>query len=471
MFVLSVIIVTYSFLTTTVGVATSAGTACKEKQLGQIRATPKGTARCECVATGGKSVSFRWQSFAPNTTPAATLPTTIANIDTSFNSKAEPGWPYPGGKYFTSPSGSGGSGLSRLNPDGSVDTGFANAVGTANGGGNHQDVAVQADGKIVVVGGFTSWNNMRVNGVARLNPDGSRDESMNTSSSTATGGYPMAVAVQPDGKVVIGGSFLTWNGVSAKRLVRLNTDGTQDLAFAAAIGQGAMDGVVSNVMIDTNGKILLSGNFMKWNRVDTRGLIRLNSDGTLDMRFSEKSGTLGSPRSKSRVSNGLIWSSSVRLHGLWPDGKILVSGNYARGCAIGWGPVRLNQDGNPDNAFQGPRSTYSEGGASSWNATGTTEIRIDNADKAVEGVVDFAWGESSSPISPDSTITMRLRSRDRTKDIWMRISPTGSLMGAFVVASRANGTGTTVVDGRLFQDTNTSTDWRSTPSWVSFART
>ena len=89
---------------------------------------------------------------------------------------------------------------------------------------------VEPDGEVVIGGQFTSYNGTLRNRIARLNPDGTLDASFGPGSGADCGGIPSwcsvwAVAVQDDSKVLIGGDFATFNGTSRIRTARLNADG------------------------------------------------------------------------------------------------------------------------------------------------------------------------------------------------------------------------------------------------------
>jgi uncharacterized delta-60 repeat protein len=111
--------------------------------------------------------------------------------------------------------------VARLNTDGTVDTGFnPNANNTVFG------FAVQADGKVLIAGDFTTMGGVARNRIARVNADGSLDTSFNPdANSTVT-----SLAVQADGRVLAGGAFSTMGGSTRNRLSRLvNDPATQSL--------------------------------------------------------------------------------------------------------------------------------------------------------------------------------------------------------------------------------------------------
>ena len=93
-----------------------------------------------------------------------------------------------------------------------------------------QDFAPLGD-DIVAVGSFTNIGGLASNGLARLNISGNNTGTLNTTFDIA----PAAVAIQPDGKILVGGAFNLVNGTSVAKLVRLNSDGSIDNSFSAAI--------------------------------------------------------------------------------------------------------------------------------------------------------------------------------------------------------------------------------------------
>ncbi len=119
-------------------------------------------------------------------------------------------------------------GVTRLKTDGTVDHTFLNGYCGANG--TVHAVAIQADGKILIGGGFTLVNGSAHTNLARLNRDGSLDDSFGPS---FDGPRPAvySVVVQDDGKILVGGAFQIINGLGRTNLARLNPDGSLDDGF------------------------------------------------------------------------------------------------------------------------------------------------------------------------------------------------------------------------------------------------
>ena len=149
--------------------------------------------------------------------------------------------------------------IARLNLDGSLDLNF-------NSGGfgslsNITDVVLQPDGKILIIGPIISYNGTNARGIARLNADGSLDSTFNAG---AGADGVNSIALQPDGKIILVGSFTTFNNEFKKRIVRLNSDGSFDPIFNPGINDGASD-VIHDVSLQTDGKIIISGYFSTYN--------------------------------------------------------------------------------------------------------------------------------------------------------------------------------------------------------------
>ena len=191
--------------------------------------------------------------------------------------------------YFLNAVGAGSRRLVRLNVDGSVDTTFR--AGT--GGDNTIDcVRIQPDGKILLGGFFLTFNRVTVNRLVRLNQDGSIDSSFDTNGGAS--GPVLAIDVQQDGKILVGGNFATFGGTAANKIVRLNTDGSVDQSFLGTsdiIGIGA----IHEIVVQDDGKVLIGGDFgMSDNDF---GIARLLGNGSWDTGFSATVGGFEGVRS------------------------------------------------------------------------------------------------------------------------------------------------------------------------------
>lgn len=231
------------------------------------------------------------------------------------------------GGAFTSYNSNNNTHLIRLNEDGEKDTTFADA-GFNN---NVTSINVQTDGKILTGGNFTTFNGQPKNRLMRLNSDGTMDNSLNIG--TGFNEKISLILLQPDGKIIAAGDFTTYNGQNRNRIIRLNSNGTVDNSLN--IGTG-FNSVVLDMVLQSDGKILIAGEFTSYNGQNCNKLVRLNSNGTLDTSFNTGTGF-----------DNLVHSVALQL-----DGKIVVGGDFIfyNGQAR-FRIARLNADGTLDPTF------------------------------------------------------------------------------------------------------------------------
>jgi len=236
------------------------------------------------------------------------------------------------GGAFTSFNGTNIHHIARLNTDGSLDTGFDSGTGFNN---TVVALALQPDGKVVVGGFFTAFNGgIARNRIARLNVDGTLDTSIY--SITGFNNIVYSLALQPDGKVIVGGEFNSFGSTTCNRIARLNMDGSFDTSFDPSTG---FNNTVEYLVLQPDGKLIVGGQFTSFNSVVRNRIARLNADGSLDTSFDPGAGFQGSP-------------ASVRFIVLQPDGKIVVGGNFTSFDGIARNRIaRLNADGSLDTSF------------------------------------------------------------------------------------------------------------------------
>jgi uncharacterized delta-60 repeat protein len=157
--------------------------------------------------------------------------------------------------------------VGRVNADGSVDSGF-----NASANSDVHDFGVQPDGKIVIGG-----EGHRHSWLTRVNADGTPDTAFNNNADPSDQIY--AVALQTNGKIIIGGpGFTQVNGAERKRIARLNADGTLDTAFNASVEGNTSESGLDTIAIQPDGKILIGGSFNQVNGTAHAGIARLNGD-------------------------------------------------------------------------------------------------------------------------------------------------------------------------------------------------
>jgi uncharacterized delta-60 repeat protein len=186
------------------------------------------------------------------------------------------------GGSFTSINGINRLRIARLNSDGSLDTDFELPLGLDL---PTSALAFQSDGKVLIGGSFTRASASVRNRIARLNANGTLDTSFDPGSGADQTVY--AVVVQPDGKVIIGGAFTAVGGVNRSFLARLDATGAVDKSFNEVEGPNAP---IYALTVQASGKILLGGEFTTFNGITRRHVARLNANGSVDLGFTSPVG-------------------------------------------------------------------------------------------------------------------------------------------------------------------------------------
>jgi len=269
---------------------------------------------------------------------------------------------------------------SLINPNFLYGSGFDNNV---------LAIATQSDGKIVCGGSFTNYNGSPTNYIVRLNSDGSIDNTFLNGALYGFDSTVFSIAIQTDGKILVGGSFTTYNGIGANSIIRLNSDGTIDPTFVYGIGA---NGSVLAIAIQTDGKIILGGGFANYNGTLANYIIRLNTNGSVDGTFVYGTG----------------FNISVYTIAIQTDDKILVGGNWqSYNGTLANRIIRLNTNGSVDGtfvygtAFNAPTNSIAiqtngrilVGGAfTSYNGTLANYIIRLNTNGSVDGT--FVYGSA-----------------------------------------------------------------------------
>jgi uncharacterized delta-60 repeat protein len=280
-------------------------------------------------------------------------------------------------------------GIARLNPDGSLDNSFLCTTAPPVSA-----IAVQPDGKILIGGGAYQAPNF-----TRLNPDGSFDGTFLGGQGGVAGGADHAVraiAVQGDGKILLGGWFESVDGISQTNLARLDANGSFDAAFRPRLDHRYS---VTSVAVQPDGKILFAGDFNSVNEVARHGVARLNPDGTLDA-FDPSI----TPDTRSDFDR------LVRLL-LQPDGRILIYGDFSAVSGVTRKYLaRLNADGSLDSSFfpdpfiiEGPEALALQcdgkiliGGATAW-LTNNSFARLNPDGSLDQSFLVEVYGASLTP--------------------------------------------------------------------------
>ena len=206
-------------------------------------------------------------------------------------------------------------------------------------------VAIQPDGRIIIGGNFTAFNGYNRHYIARLNSDGSVDTTFNPG--LGLNGRIWSLALEPSGQIVIGGEFTTYNGVTVNEVARVNADGSLDTTFNPGAGP---DGIVDAVAVDAIGRVIIGGDFANVSGTASGAVARLNVDGSLDTTFTPGIGTFNPE---------IFVTDPVHAVAVQADGKILIGGSFAYYNLVSYnGLARLNTDGTLDLSFQNGTGTY-----------------------------------------------------------------------------------------------------------------
>lgn len=240
------------------------------------------------------------------------------------------------GGIFTQADGLNIRGLARINLDGTVDQTFNTPDSNLSySNPSFRKVVVLSDDKILVSG----WETLDAHPtntstkIVRLNSDGTIDTTWNNGNTYNFNNYIDNIVVQTDGKVLVSGPFTTVEGNNRKYIARFNADGSLDSSFNSNAPD--LNGSISAMQVLSDGKIIIAGLFEYSSKVRT---IKLNSDGTFDSSY-----TFNTPFSQTNAIEELS------------DGRILMGGNYTYGqinsASVSGNLVLTNSSGNIDNSF------------------------------------------------------------------------------------------------------------------------
>jgi uncharacterized delta-60 repeat protein len=326
--------------------------------------------------------------------------------------------------------------VGRLNADGTVDTGF-----DPGASGEVHSMAVQPDGKIALVGRFTTLGGGGTgtaarNRVGRLYSDGSLDDDLDSGANN----YATALAMQPDGKIVVAGAFTTLGGggtgTAARSFIgRLLPDGTLDTNF-----DPGSRSLVYAIAVQPDGKILVGGAFSMLGGGGTgttsrNFLGRLNADGSLDTTFNPG-------------ANQIVYAIAVQ-----PDGKILVGGNFTMLGGGGTGTNarirvgRLNPDGSIDATFNPGASNI----VSTMALQADGKILVGGYFTGLGGGTGTTTRNRIGRLNADGSIDTTFDPGANGNVVAMAVQPDGKILVGGAFTGLGGGTGTTTRNriGRL----------------------
>ena len=269
-----------------------------------------------------------------------------------------------------------------MNADGTLDPEFANP--RANG--DVVALVLESDGQILVGGLFSTLELRRRSNIARLNADGTVDDSFDPGAN----GMVNTFVVQPDGGILAGGTFTRLGGQTRIGIARLSAEGVLDQGFNPGTNRN-----VASLAMQADGKIVVGGGFNRIGGQARYGLARLNADGTLDPGFD--------PAAR----------YGVLAIAMQADGRILVGGSFTN--LGGETRSRIGRLNNTEPATQsltrdGSSLTWLRGGTSPevWRTTfehsadGVTWTNLDGSTRITNG-----WQLMGVSVPPGGTIRAR----------------------------------------------------------------
>jgi uncharacterized delta-60 repeat protein len=282
------------------------------------------------------------------TTFSGYLPCTVCdNTDPVVTTPVGTTWQWASsGSYLAGPftvlDGVSSGGVGFVDDQGNVDAAFSAAAGTGFDTPSYTCMLVQPDGKVLIGGYFSTYNGTNTPYFTRLNTDGTIDTTFVTNMGSGFDGPVTGIALQSDDKIVCVGDFVDFDGNYCNYIVRLNTDGTWDSTFATPSPGGYFfDNYTDKVLVESDGTIVVatSSGFNDYDGTPVDGMTRINPDGTFHSTFPVGAFHSG-------------FNSNVNGMALFPDGKIVVGGDFL-GVNNLSNPyiVRFNADGTVDSTY------------------------------------------------------------------------------------------------------------------------
>jgi uncharacterized delta-60 repeat protein len=291
--------------------------------------------------------------------------------------------------------------MRRLTASGATDFGFA-GTSLANYGDRPRisTIAQQPDGKLIVAGSFHVFGTvLTAHNVVRLETNGAWDSSFDGAGPGPSASEIAAVVVHPStGKIFLGGSFSTFAGAPRNNIAWANSDGSLDNTFAGLPGVTDYNPAISVLGTQSDGKILAGGVFSTFDGGSHYNLVRLNPDSTIDPTFNP----------------ALSLDGPVRSLLIQPAGKIMIAGDFRAINGIERRRIaRLNSDGTLDYSFnpgagadgtifamaQDLAGNTFVGGAFGRFETTRSMVKL-HPDGGVDTVFDFPYGPTIFSITP-----------------------------------------------------------------------
>lgn len=307
---------------------------------------------------------------------------------------------------FTTYNGTSSPGMVLLDSNGAIDNSLN--VGTGFTGGSPISVVVQPDGKYIAVGNFTGYNGTGANRIIRLNSDGTVDGSFVIGTGfdlTAKG-----LALQTDGRVIVGGYWSDYNGTARNRIIRLEANGSVDATFVVGTG---LDANPNQILLQADGNVVMGGNFTTYNGTTVGRVVRVSTTGALDTAYLANTGT--------------GFDSTVEAMALVGTDIVYVGGFIALNSVTANRAIRLKSDGTTDS-FVTSDTSFGPAGISY-----TTDLSSANAsnprwltDKSFVETVSAKTAVPSTATSPGTAGEIRTGAGFiyvcTATDVWQRVA-------------------------------------------------
>lgn len=241
----------------------------------------------------------------------------------------------------------------RTDLSGSVDTTFN--MGSTGANNNVLCMVTQSDGKILMGGLFLTYSGSSSPYIVRVNTNGTRDTTFNVG--TGFTGTPNAITMQSDGKFIVVGNMTNYSGSSITRILRINTNGTRDLTYNSGTG---LSNTAYSIAIQSDDEIIVGGDFTTYSGSSVNRLVKINTDGTRDLSFSP-----GTSQNGGIYTLELLSNNSLLVAGAFTS----YSGSTANRL------VKINSNGSRDNSF------VVGTGPSGWGSLSVGAISLDKNSK------------------------------------------------------------------------------------------
>jgi len=309
------------------------------------------------------------------------------------------------GGTFTHVNGAAHEYLARFNADGSLDSTFTGPDFGGTSGWDVESLALQSDGKILAGGDFFFPGATFKASICRLNSNGSLDATFNGVvqgahfvGSPSSVGTVNDIAPLPDGTLLIVGDFTAYNNVARGGLARLTTNGSLDTTFApAGASFGNFTATCYRILVQPDGKLLVGGAFSSFNNTTVSNLVRLSANGAIDTTFAAAEGPDFyihdfALQPDNRIIFGADWSDFQTLEG--PMLRFF-SGISGTPGDIQWGLANTTTVAGLNATLSATRTGGSKGAVSVFYSVDSTSGNTVGT-AISSGVITWADGDSAA---------------------------------------------------------------------------